>query len=106
MTKNLTVREQIKKDFGVDLPIIGGSGQSIDDPILIDPEYKDWSTVEYSFIKYANTAQNRNYKVVLTTLLEHNGKQIDQIRIEIEGNSENYYNYYFDVTDHMPKIKK
>lgn len=106
MTKNLTVREQIKKDFGVDLPIIGGSGQSIDDPILIDPECEDWSTVEYSYIKYVNAALNRKYSVTQTTLIEHKDRQIDQIKIEIEGNSENYYNYYFDVTDQMPKIKK
>lgn len=97
----LTIRQQLKKDFGIDLPIIGGLGQSIDDPILIDPNYKDWSDVEYTYIRLINTALNRSWKVVKTNLIEHNGRKIDQLKLEVEGDKANFYNYYFDVTSHV-----
>ncbi len=97
----LTIKEQIKKDFGVDLPILGGDGQSIDNPIIIDPKCKDWSSVEYSYVKLINQALGRSWKVVNTSLIEHNGHKIDQLKLAIDGDDENFYNYYFDVTDHV-----
>lgn len=101
MTDNiqLSVREQIKKDFGVDLPISGGTGSSVDDPVIIDPKHKDWSDVEYSFIKYVNQALGRSWKLVEQTRIEYNGRNIDQLKLEIDGDDKNYCNYYFDVTD-------
>lgn len=98
---NVLLRNSLIKDFGVDLPILSGSGHTIDDPIVIDPNYKDWSDVEYTFLKYINLALNRSWKIVQQSLLEHNGRKIDQLKIEITGDDKNYYNYYFDVTDHI-----
>jgi hypothetical protein len=106
MSARSSIREQIKKDFGVDLPIIGGSGQSIDDPLVIDPQHRDWADVEYTYLKCINLALNRKYKVVTTSLIEHKGKKIDQLKLEVEGDTNNYHNYYFDVTNHLPKLEK
>lgn len=97
----ITIRDQIRKDFGVDLPILDGNGQSIDDPIVIDPNYKDWSEVEYSYIKLVNQGLNRSWRIIKQTLLEHNGRKIDQLKLKVDGDEKNIYNYYFDVTKHV-----
>lgn len=101
----MTIREQIKKDFGVDLPISGGRGNSIDDPIIIDKSAgKDCSSVEYAYLRYVGLGRNISWKINEQALLISNGRKIDQIKIETEVITEREViaqveNYYFDITE-------
>lgn len=92
------IRDQIKLDTGVDLPIIGGTGNSIDDPIVIDPDYEDWSDVMYSYIKVIYYMQGKGWKVEKQQTIEHNVKMIDKLSVVVEGDEANFHNHYFDVT--------
>lgn len=99
--KDLSIKERLKQDFGVDLPILGGAGQTIDDPVIIDPKFKDWSSVEYSYIRLINQAAGRSWEVVGVAMIKHGQRKIDQLKLRIDGDKDNFYNYYFDVTEHM-----
>ena len=99
--KKQSLKESIKDFFGVDLPISGGYGSSVDDAIKINKEYQDWSDVMYTCLRLINRMLGRNWKLYEHSLIEKNGKTFGQMKLEIEGDNKNYYNYYFDVTDHL-----
>jgi hypothetical protein len=99
----VNLRKQLKKDFGVDLQISGGLGQSIDDPIVIDKECRDWAGTEHLVIGLIYTAYGKEYKTVETSLIEKNGRMIDKIQIEVDGDLDRYNNYYFDITSRYGK---
>ena len=99
--ENLTLKEILKKEFNIDMPISGGNGNSMDDAIKIDKEHKDWSAVEYSCLKYINQLMNRSWKLKEQSLMEKNGRQYDQMKLKIDGDDNSFYNYYFDITDHI-----
>ena len=104
--KTITVRELIKKDFGVDLPIKGGNGNSIDNPVII--EYvvpNDYVSVEYAYLKYLCIGRKLpEWKVIKQSLMEHNGRKIDQLKFQYPEweNGQKFTvteNYYFDITE-------
>jgi len=99
--ESLTLKEIIKKEFKIDMPISGGNGNSMDDAIKIDKECRDWSAVEYSCLKYINQLMNRSWKLKEQSLMEKNGRQYDQMKLKIDGDDNSFYNYYFDITDHI-----
>jgi len=99
--KSESLKEIFKREFGHDLPISGGTGNSIDNAIKIDKEYEDWSDVLYTCLRLSNRLLQRNWKIVLQTTIEKNGRTFDKIKLEIEGDDKNYYNYYFDISDHL-----
>jgi len=101
MSLELSLKETIQKNFGIELPISGGWGGSIEDAIKIDKEYKDWSDVMYTCLRLINRMLGRGWKLVKQTTVEKDGKTFDQMKLEIEGDSNNYYNYYFDISDHL-----
>lgn len=92
-----SVKESIKKFFDVDLPISGGDGQSIDDPIII---YCDGNPapMEYRIIGYIQELGNKAWSVGKQELIKQEGKSIDKVSIVLEDDPENYHNYYFDIT--------
>lgn len=101
MVNKPSLKEDLKKEFGVDLPISGGWGSSIHDAIKIDKGYEDWSDVIYTCLRFINRSEGRGWKLVKQTTIEKNGRKFDQMKLEITGDIKNYYNYYFDVTDHF-----
>lgn len=100
---DLSLREKIKRDFGEDLDISGGGGQTIGDPIVINESCKDYVGMEYYVIKLIYSAMGVNYKVAKQTLLDNDDKKIDQIKLAVESDDDNFYNFYFDVTEHVNK---
>ncbi len=100
------LRELIKNDFGVDLPIKGGMGNSIDNPIIIEKSgfINDYVATEYAVLKYLGLGRRIEWKTLGQQLLTHNNRTIDKIKIETKEATEEEIitqieNYYFDITE-------
>jgi len=97
----MSLKEIFYKEFGFNLPISGGFGMSVEDAIKIDKNYEDWSDVVYTCLRLINRLLGRSWKLIEQATIEKNGKTYDQMKLEIEGDTDNYYNYYFDVSNHL-----
>ena len=100
MNKSLSLKEIIKKEFNIVMPISGGDGSSIAEAIKIDKSYSDWSNVEYTLLKLINQLLGRKWKLAKQSTIQKNGKFFDQMKLKVTGDKKNYCNYYFDITDH------
>jgi hypothetical protein len=59
----MTLREMLHKDFGIDLPIAGGWGQSADDPIVLTSQDPDEPALVRFHKEFTiNTAIDKKYK--------------------------------------------
>ncbi|MGW8122232.1 hypothetical protein ACV07N_06185 [Roseivirga echinicomitans] len=101
----MNIRELLKEDFGVDLPISGGLGNSIDNPVIIERTgINDYVGTEHSFLKYIGLARGIEWKLIQQELLEDDGRTLDKIKIETKQLTSKEVitqieNYYFDITD-------
>lgn len=119
------LRELFNKVFDVDLPISGGFGQSIDDPIVI---HTDNSTVgvkiEYQIIGFLQELAGKTWRRSQQTLIRTGEKSFDKVSILLEeplvpcfmmdnvspSDKESVamdiapmqQDYYFDITEFMP----
>jgi hypothetical protein len=101
----MSFRKTIKNKFGVDLPIQGGCGTSIESPIIIDISQKyNYVSLEKICINYACQIDGEKWVMEKQELIDHEGKWIDVITIGISTNEvfeENYKQafFYFDISD-------
>jgi hypothetical protein len=106
--KDDSLRAMLLQDFGEDFPIAGGYGDSIDDPIVFLPEARaSFVKNEYDIVRAICIGRGVTFNTKLQTLIHHNGRSVDQIKIETVETSPTEIitcvtNYYFDVTDCMP----
>ena len=96
-------RNQIKKSFNVDLPISGGTGNSKENAVIIEATDSSGISIEYEYLKYIHASLGINYKIIEQSNFEDSGRHYDKIKVEIEGDKENYYNHYFDITNFFGK---
>lgn len=102
---NINLKELLKKDFGVDLPISGGIGNSIDNPIIIHlAKFNDYVGTEYSVLNCIGKGRGIEWKIVEQGLLSHQDKKIDKVKIETiqltdDSKITQIENYYFDITE-------
>lgn len=103
----MTIKELIKLDFGIDLPIKGGNGNSIDNPVVIEYDKGINDYVYYMHTYVSCLCKGRNlidWKIIKQSLINHKDRKIDQIKftyVEYE-NRQKYIvteNYYFDITE-------
>ncbi len=105
--EEMNLRALLKDDFGIDFPISGGTGNSIDNPIIIHKAIpNDYVGVEYDIIKCIGIGRRIQWKTIGQALMTHNNKSIDQIKIEVTEKTETEIvttieNYYFDITQCM-----
>ncbi len=101
--EQIDIRALLKTDFGVDLPIRGGSGNSIDNPVIIEKiALNDYVGTEYAFLKYIGRGRRISWKPIGNVLMTHNGRKIDKIRMQFLGmpaGQDKIENYYFDITE-------
>ena len=102
----MNIREQIKKDFGVDLPIKGGIGNSIDNPIILEKQNQvyDFVATEYAYLKFLGIGRGIIWQPIKQKMILHNDRRIDKITIKtVETTDEEIVtqieNYYFDITE-------
>ncbi len=101
----MNIRERIRKDFGVDLPIKGGLGNSLDTAVIVEQtEFNDYVGIEYAFLKYIGLGRGIAWKTIGQSLEFHANKKIDKIQIETIHTTQQetitqIENYYFDITE-------
>ena len=72
----MTLKELLDKDFGVDLPISGGTGNSIDNPIVIHRTViNDYTDTEYFILKCIGIGRRITWKILQQELLYNNYKK-------------------------------
>ena len=104
-TSDINLRAMLKADFGIDLPISGGTGNSRDGPVVI--HYKvpnDYVAVEYTVLNCLGMGRRVEWKLLQQALIEHIGRKLDQMKIETKKTTDieiitQIENYYFDVTE-------
>lgn len=101
----MTLKELLKNNFGMDLPISGGTGNSIDNPIIIHKKgINDYVGTEHVILRCLGVGRNVEWKMIGQRLLSYNDRRIDQIKIETKQETANEIitqveNYYFDITE-------
>lgn len=110
----MNLKELIKNDFGIDLPIKGGTGNSIDNPIIIErTDFNDYISVEFDVLRYLGLIRKIEWKSTGQQLIFNNERNLDMIEIETkeitnQGTNTQIESYYFDITEcfgHLPKSK-
>lgn len=101
----MNLKELLEKDFGVELPISGGFGNSIDNAIIIHKsDIKDYVGTEHLVLNCLGQGRGVVWKLLGQELLIHNNKKIDKIKIETKKLTKSEIitqieNYYFDITE-------
>lgn len=101
----MTLKELIKLDFGVELPISGGFGNSLTSPIIIHRiGINDYIGTETFILKCLGKGRGIEWKILSQELQHDNEAIIDKIKIETIELTENesitqIENYYFDITE-------
>ena len=101
----MTLKELIKLDFEVDLPISGGFGNSLTTPIIIHKSgINDYVAIETFILKCLGIGRQIDWKILNQELLHSDEAQVDKIKIETIELTENesitqIENYYFDISE-------
>lgn len=101
----MTLKELLKNDFGVELPISGGTGNSIDNAIIIHLEgMNDYVGTEYTILRCIGIGRRIEWETLGQQLMSHNNKKIDKIKIETKQTTDSEIitqveNYYFDISE-------
>jgi hypothetical protein len=102
-TAAMTLREQIKRDFGLDLPIGSGSASSRDDPLVIlasDPH--DVALTEVLLLRCFGEVFDKLWRVRARVAIEGRRK-VEQVKVETKQLTATEViteesNHYFDVS--------
>jgi hypothetical protein len=102
-----TLRQQLRKDFGLDLPIGSGFGSSREDPIVIlvsDPIAVAW--IEMLLLNCAGKVLGRLWRVLARNSMDGEWHNIEQLQLETVDLTSTeiitqQVNFYFDVTELM-----
>ena len=100
----LSLREVIKEEYGVDLPISGGVGLSQDDPVVINTSNQlDASNIQWRVIQSANQSLKRAWLISNKLIFKDGDKLIEKVTTNV-----NYYqdkkpmrvvwDFYFDIS--------
>jgi hypothetical protein len=100
----LSLREVIKEEYGVDLPISGGVGLSQDNPVVIDTTSQlDASNIQWRVIQSANQSLKRAWLISNKLIFKDGDKLIEKVTTNV-----NYYqdkkpmrvvwDFYFDIS--------
>ena len=81
----MTLKNLLEKDFGVQLPISGGFGNSIDNAIIIHKDsINDYVGTEHFILECLGKGRQIEWKILGQELHNHNNKKIDkQIKTHI-----------------------
>jgi hypothetical protein len=105
----ISLRKLINEDFGIDLPIKGSTGNSIEHPVIIEwSPNDDFVSVEFAYLRCIGMARGIEWKFISQKQLNHNDRKLDRLTIKTRefGKSEiitQQENYYFDITEWIDK---
>lgn len=101
----MDLRQLLKTDFDIDFPISGGTGNSFDNPIVIQKQIpNDYTSAEYGILRCLGVGRRIEWKVIKQNVMHHNGRTLDQLKIETKQLTDTEVitqieNYYFDITE-------
>ena len=101
----INLRQLLLNDFGVDLPISGGTGNSLENAIVIQRLVpNDYVATEYAILKYLGLGRGVTWKLLQQQLIEADGRVIDKMKLEVSQTTKTdiittIENYYFDITE-------
>lgn len=99
----MTLKQTFLNAFNIKLPISGGSGNSIDTPIILDKDGpSNYVETEQMILDYIGALRGITWKMVSQTVMKHKNRYIDQIKIKTVYNTKKEVkiqieSYYFDV---------
>lgn len=105
MFVDFSVRQLLKYDFGVDLPLGGGLGNSAKDPVIIESAAgADYRQVEDDYIKYICLGRRVRWEFLQRDQLADGERRLEKVRIRtreitLEEIITQIENYYFDITE-------
>ena len=105
MIEGLIIRHMLLRDFGVDLPIPGGRGNSLDNPVVLEYQVpNDYVSIEHAYLKYLGLGRRIEWRVIKQELIERGERYYDKIKIEtVQADGDDIIKkieyYYFDITD-------
>ena len=105
MIEGLIIRHMLLRDFGVDLPIPGGRGNSLDNPVVLEYQVpNDYVSIEHAYLKYLGLGRRIEWRVIKQELIERGERYYDKIKIETVQTDDDRIirqieNFYFDITD-------
>ena len=99
-----SIRDMLKRDLNVDLPISGGTGKSADPVVVESAAGKEYQRVETDFIKCDCLGRRVKWEFLKRESLESEGRKIEKVKIKTQAMTQEEVisqieNYYFDVTD-------
>jgi len=100
----VNLRDMLKRDFGLELNISGGGGQSRDDPIVVlDSNRVDAAKTEMDVLRGLGIERGMLWTTLARTPVQHNGALFEQIKIGTKLVTQSVIitqreNYYFDVS--------
>jgi hypothetical protein len=103
--QQLSIRERLLKDFGVNLQISGGLGNSLENAVVIQYGVpNDYVSIEYAYLKYLGFGRGIQWRVIQQELVQTDDKTYDKIKIETlqkDGDEtiKQIENFYFDITE-------
>ena len=99
------LKDIIKPDPSINLLIKSGTGNSIDDPIIIEKSKKyDCVKFESALLDFISDKRGIEWKLLEQKLISQEKKHIDILKIETKQFTEHEIitkieDYYFDITD-------
>ena len=101
----MNLKELLEADFGKKFPISGGSGNSIENALVIhNQDVSDYVGLEYYILSCLGTGRKIEWRRLGQQLVESNGRKIDKIKIETKKVTRTEVitqieNYYFDISE-------
>lgn len=101
----MTLKAMLQQDFGIDLPISGGSGRTLDNPIIMERRgINDYVGTERMLLTYLMKKREVEWIWKKQAFLMHGDRKLDEITIQTmdittEGATVQLEQYYFDITD-------
>ena len=98
-------KDDVKKYFGVDLPISGGMGISIENAFIINTDDScEGIGMERKILNYLfQLMGGKDWKLIKQELVSKENKKYDKLKILWKDDPSNYHNYYFDITQFFGK---
>lgn len=102
MFVQFTLRQMLRQKFGVDLPVLGGFGHSINEAVIIGSEVSGaYRQVEDDYLKCVCMARGVKWKILQRNRVDIGDRVIEQVNIK----KQHFWfitrlkSYYFDITE-------
>jgi len=102
MFVRFSLRQMLMQKFGVDLPVLGGFGHSINEAVIIESEGGgSYRQVEDDYLKCVCMARGAKWEILQRDRIDSGERIIEEVKIKRQ-----YFRffswvekYYFDITD-------